>query len=423
MKTLAFFRFKGDEIMGIRQKLLGGLDGNAYYSIIMEPLWAVFGGMIFFYQPLYMKHLNVSEVQMGFLNSLAAVLAVLTSFVAGPITDRYGRKKTTLVFDLVCWSATMFVWAVSQNYWYFLIAVVLNSFNKISYISWTCLSVEDTPEDKRVYFFSLIMIINLASGIFAPIAGVLVDKIGVVYAMRIIYGLGFLSMTAMFLIRNKFVKETELGKKLMKQHSEITIKDKIKDYKEAILYFYNSKVTLLVFFILLIGQLQISFLYFQAVYLKDVVGIKESLTSMVPGISAITNLVVYFGFMEVLRRRGDKFSLVTGLLLNTIGVFLLILVRPKGYILLLISTIFMAAGNLITITFRETIWNNVIGEKERAKVFSAASSLIALITIPAGYLSGYMYKLNPVYPFLVSVVLYLVGTYIAVVVKRMDNLN
>lgn len=44
----------------LRDKILGGLDGNAYYSIIMEPLWAVFGGMIFFYQPLYMKHLNVT---------------------------------------------------------------------------------------------------------------------------------------------------------------------------------------------------------------------------------------------------------------------------------------------------------------------------------------------------------------------------
>ncbi|WDC84760.1 MFS transporter [Caloramator sp. mosi_1] len=290
----------------LRQKLLGGLDGNAYYSIIMEPLWAVFGGMIFFYQPLYMKHLNVTEVQMGFLNSLAATLAVITSFIAGPITDRFGRKRTTLVFDLICWSMTMFVWAISQNYWYFLLAVVLNSFNKISYISWTCLSIEDTEEDKRVYFFSLIMIINLASGIFAPLAGILVEKIGVVNAMRLIYGLGCISMTAMFFIRNKFVKETGIGKRMMKEHSEFSVKDKIRDYKEAIVYFYNSKVTLLMFFILLIGQLQMSFLYFQSVYLKDIIGIKESLTSIVPGISAVVNLMVYFVFMDKLRRVGDK---------------------------------------------------------------------------------------------------------------------
>jgi MFS family permease len=407
----------------LRKKLLGGLDGNAYYSIIMEPLWAVFGGMIFFYQPLYMKHLNVTEVQMGFLNSLAAALAVITSFVAGPITDRFGRKRTTLVFDIVCWSMTMFVWAISQNYWYFLLAVILNSFNKISYISWTCLSIEDTPEDKRVYFFSLIMIINLASGIFAPMAGVLVEKIGVVDAMRIIYGLGCISMTAMFLIRNRYVKETEIGKRMMKEHSEFSVKDKIRDYKEALVYFYNSKVTLVMFFILLIGQLQISFLYFQSVYLKDVIGIKESLTSMVPGVSAIVNLVVYFVFMDKLRRIGDKKSLFYGLTFNSIGVLLLILVRPRGYLLLLVSIIFMAAGNLITIVFRETIWNNVIGERERAKIFSAASAFIALISIPAGYVSGFIYNLNPIFPFYASLILYIIAVWLSMRVNRMYKNN
>ncbi|SHE38919.1 MFS transporter [Caloramator proteoclasticus] len=410
-------------MQSLRRRLLGGLDGNAYYSIIMEPLWAVFGGMIFFYQPLYMKHLNVTEVQMGFLNSLAAALAVITSFVAGPITDRFGRKRTTLVFDLVCWSMTMFVWAISQNYWYFLLAVILNSFNKISYISWTCLSIEDTPEDKRVYFFSLIMIINLASGIFAPLAGVLVEKIGVVDAMRIIYGLGCISMTTMFLIRNKYVKETEIGKRMMKEHSEFSVKDKIRDYKEAIVYFYKSKVTLLMFFILLIGQLQMSFLYFQSVYLKDVIGIKESLTSMVPGISAVVNLIVYFVFMDKLRIIGDKKSLFYGLAFNTIGVLLLILVRPREYLLLFISIVFMAAGNLITIVFRETIWNNVIGERERAKIFSAASAFIALISIPAGYVSGYMYNLNPIFPFYASLILYIVAVLLSMRVNRIYKNN
>lgn len=406
---------------GFRYKLFGGLEGNAYYSVIMEPLWAIFGGMIFFYQPLYMKHLNVTEVQMGFLNSLASALAVITAFIGGPITDRFGRKNTTLVFDLIGWSATMFIWAVSQNYLYFLIAVITNSFCKISYISWTCLSVEDTPEDKRVYFFSLIMIINLASGIFAPIAGVLVEKIGVVYAMRIIYGLGFLSMTSMFLIRHKFVKETELGKKLIKQHNQFSLKEKILDYKEAIIYFYKNRVTFLVFFILLIGQLQMYFLYYQSVYLKDVIGIKESLTSMVPGISAVTNLIVYFLFMELLRSKGDKDSLAIGLFLHAVGVILLLLVRPKGYIILLLSTIFMAAGNLITITFRETLWNNVIGEKERAKVFSTASGLVALISIPAGYVSGHLYNLNPAYPFVVSLIMFVVGFTISVMIKKIQK--
>ncbi|MBZ4662734.1 MAG: hypothetical protein JG776_416 [Caloramator sp.] len=166
-----------------------------------------------------------------------------------------------------------------------------------------------------------------------------------------------------------------------------------------------------------------SFLYFQSVYLKDVIGIRESLTSMVPGVSAVVNLVVYFVFMDKLRRIGDKKSLFYGLTFNSIGVLLLILVRPRGYLLLLVSIIFMAAGNLITIVFRETIWNNVIGERERAKIFSAASAFIALISIPAGYVSGYMYNLNPIFPFYASLILYIVAVLLSMRVNRIYKNN
>ncbi|WDU83722.1 hypothetical protein [Caloramator sp. Dgby_cultured_2] len=31
-----------------KYKILGNLEGNAYACIIFEPMWAIFGGMIFF---------------------------------------------------------------------------------------------------------------------------------------------------------------------------------------------------------------------------------------------------------------------------------------------------------------------------------------------------------------------------------------
>lgn len=137
-------------------RIVGDLEGNALDCVVLEPMYAIFAGLITFYQPLYMKSLGVTEVQMGMLNSLLAVCAVVTSLIAGPITDRMGRKKSTLYFDYVAWTVPMAVWAISQNFWYFFIAVLFNSFSKVPYTSWTCLTIEDTPEDKRVLFFSLL---------------------------------------------------------------------------------------------------------------------------------------------------------------------------------------------------------------------------------------------------------------------------
>ncbi|SEF52497.1 Na+/melibiose symporter [Caloramator fervidus] len=401
----------------IKNKLLGDLKGNAYACIIFEPMWAIFGGMIFFYQPLYMKSLGLDEIEIGFLNSFITGLMVFTSFIAGPITDRLGRRKTTLLFDLISWSGSMLVWAISKNFYFFLLAAFLNSFQKVSYTSWTCLAVEDTEEEKRIRFFSLIMIINLASGIFTPLAGLLVDKFGIEKAMRLIYFLGFISMTLMFLGRHKLTCETKIGLQLIKKHRNISLKEKIKDYKDSMLYFVTNKITFLVFLIMLLTYLQNSFLYFQPIYLKDVLSMTESETALIPGLSALVNLLIYFGFMDFLTRKGEINSLILGLFLNMLGIFVFIFAKPQFYIPLVFSTILMAAGNLITITFRETLWNNVIGKEERAKIFSATQGLIALISIPSGYFSGWLYSIMPIFPFVVSLVLYKMALYLSFKIK------
>jgi MFS family permease len=361
--------FKSRKNNYLFRKIFGDLDGNALDCALIEPLWAVFGGMITFYQPLYMKALGVSEVNMGLLNSLLAILMVITSFIAGPITDRMGRKRTSLVFDIITWTAAMLIWAVSQNFWFFFAAVVFNSFGKITYTSWTCLAIEDTPEDKRVQFFGLLMIINLGSGIFTPITGFFINKFGVVPAMRGIYIFGCISMTTMFFIRNYMVEETRVGKELMKLHSSISLKEKYRDYVNAIKYMFTNSLTLIVLLIMILTNFQLSFQFFNAVYLKDTLKLSAAMTSLYPGISAIVNLIVYFVFIPKLMKKASSNGLILGLALLTLGSVLFLVVKPGAYIVFLISIILTASGNILMNIFRDTLWNNVIGEGKELKFF------------------------------------------------------
>ena len=57
-------------------------------------------------------------------------------------------------------------------------------------------------------------------------------------------------------------------------------------------------------------------------------------------------------------------------------------------------------------TFRDTLWNNVIGESERAKIFSACQGLISIISIPSGIIAGFLFKANPIYPFVASFIIF-----------------
>lgn len=413
--------FKSKKNSYIFHKIFGDLDGNALDCAVLEPLWALFGGMIIFYQPLYMKALGVSEVNMGLLNSLLAIFMVITSFMAGPITDRIGRKKTSLVFDIITWTVAMLIWAFSQNFWFFLAAIVFNSFGKITYTSWTCLAVEDTPEDKRVQFFGILMIINLGSGIFTPISGFFINRFGVVPAMRGIYLFGCISMTTMFLLRNYMVEETHIGKELMKLHSTISLKEKLQDYVNAMKYMFTNPLTFIVLLIMILTNFQLSFQFFNAVYLKDTLKLSAAMTSLYPSLSAIVNLIVYFIFIPKLMKRPSSKGLILGLALLTLGSILFLMVKPGGYMLFVFSIILTASGNILMNIFRDTLWNNVIGESERAKIFSACQGIISIIAIPSGIIAGTLYKSKSIYPFIGSAIIFFTTLIFAIVASRVER--
>lgn len=403
------------------RKITKDLDGNALICAYIEPLWAVFNGMIFFYMPLYMESQGLTVVQMGFINSFGAVLAAFTSFMAGPVTDRLGRKKTSLYFDVISWSIAMAIWAVSQNFFFFLAAAAFNAFSKVPSTSWTCLAIEDTAPEKRAVFFGLITIISLGSGIFTPVTGFMIARLGTSMAMRILLSIGFLSMTSMFLIRNRLVSETQIGLKLMEVHSTISIKEKFIDYKNAMTYMITRPITLITLIILLLTNFQIAFQFYLVVYLKDVLGLKASVTSVIPGISAFINLLIYFLYIPKLIRRKETVNLNFGLVLSVVGSFTFLFIYKGNYALLFISTLFTAAGNLIMTTFRDTLWNNVIGESERAKIYSAAQGLVSIIAIPSGIVAGLFYKLNPVFPFVTNLVIFIIAAVLSYAAMKLDN--
>lgn len=407
----------------IVSKIMLGLSGNAFTCAIIEPLWAIFFGIIFFYMPLYMKALGVSEIDMGFINSFGAVLATITSFMAGPITDKLGRKKTTMVFDLVAWTTAMAVWAISQNFWFFILGATLNAFSKIPATSWTCLAIEDTPTEKRAIFFGLITIIGLGSGIFTPITGLLIDRYGTISTMRPLLIIGCLSMTLMFFIRNNYVTETQIGRELMHIHNNISIKDKCLDYARAMKYMFTNPLTLVVLFIVLLTNFQVAFQFYLVIYLKDILGLSASVTSLIPGLSALVNLVIYFVFIPVMIKRKETNNLSLGLALSLVGTGLFLFVARGNYTLLFFSTILTAAGNLITLTFRDTLWNNVIGESERAKIFSACQGLISIIAIPSGIIAGLLFHDKPLYPFITCFAIFAISFILSIYIVKTEKLK
>ena len=97
--------------------LLGRLrkNKNAWHMLLCEPLWGIVFNLFNPFLYVYMSALGCTEVQIGLLTSVGLFGQFLFSLVAAPITDRIGRRWTTLLFDLASWSIAAFIWAIGRE--------------------------------------------------------------------------------------------------------------------------------------------------------------------------------------------------------------------------------------------------------------------------------------------------------------------
>ena len=133
-------------------------------------------------------------------------------FLSGAIIDKMGRRLSTAIFDFIAWSIPCLIWASSQGFWFFVVAALLNGTMKITQVSWDCLLVEDAPKDIITHLYSWVLIFTNLSAIFAPISSILVAKLTLAPAIRILYINAFVIMTIKILILYKMSTETAVGK-------------------------------------------------------------------------------------------------------------------------------------------------------------------------------------------------------------------
>ena len=118
---------------------------------------------------VYMLGLGVTDQQIGSIASMGLVAQVFTALISGAIVDKFGRRLTLFIGDLLCWSVPCLIWFAAQDVRYFIAAALMNSLWRISHTAWTCLMVEDAETRHLVHIWTWIMIFAFSSAFFAPL--------------------------------------------------------------------------------------------------------------------------------------------------------------------------------------------------------------------------------------------------------------
>ena len=83
------------------RRYLGRLKGNARVCICFHPLWGIPFTFYYYYLSMYLKEMGVSDTGLGQIMLAGTAASFVFSIVSAPLVDRMGRRRSTLVFDLL----------------------------------------------------------------------------------------------------------------------------------------------------------------------------------------------------------------------------------------------------------------------------------------------------------------------------------
>ena len=126
------------------------LKGNPRITVLTEVMFGIPYNLFAPFFSVYMLAFGVTDQQIGALASLGLVVQIFSALLSGVIVDKFGRRWTLFICDMLCWSVPCIIWAVAQDLRFFIAAAIMNSLWRISHTAWTCLMVEDA-EERQVY--------------------------------------------------------------------------------------------------------------------------------------------------------------------------------------------------------------------------------------------------------------------------------
>jgi len=389
-------------------ELLKHNRGNPRTLILMEPLWGIPYNLIAPFATLYMYTQGITDVQIGLILSIAMFVQVFFSFFGGILTDKLGRKFTTMMGDFFGWCIACLIWAVSSNFWLFLIAVLFNSFEQINQTAWFCLLIEDAKSKDLLGIYTWVNIGGLVSIFFAPISGLLIYSFTMVPVVRVLYIVFAVNMLIKVIITFRYCDETKQGKIRMAETKGIPVLHMLYEYKELIpKVLINKEIMKVIFVSVILHITNLVGTSFFSLYVTQRLGIADRYLAFFPILNATVMLIFMIGIQHRLESVKFRIPMWIGLVLYAACSILLIL-TPIGSILFIIIYVFVAAvANALVMPRKDALLQLNIDPKERARINALIMSFTIAFASPFGYLAGLLSSIDRRLPFVFTFTIFI----------------
>lgn len=382
------------------------LKGNPRACIWTEPLWGISYNLYLPYVTLFMAAIGMNYAEIGYVTSITMASQMVFAVLSGVVADKMGRRKCTLVFDVLSWSVPELLWMFSQDFRWFAVAAAFNGMWRITENSWNLLLIEDAPKEQIMPLLSLTQLMGLLAAFFTPLSKFAIDAFGLVPTMRVLYGLAFTMMTSKFVILYFWGSETKDGLRRMEATKNQSTLKMLWECKDVYLRIIREKRMILTLGILAAYTLTTTINNnYWALYIRDILGIADGNVALFTTLKSL----VTFGCIFVLVPKAQRVPFKNPLL-YALAVFcvshVLLLVCPKNWMLvpvLIISVALEATALSVLNPITSSLLFINADDNERARVCGMVFATVALIVTVFPALIGQMAQVSLALPFMINI--------------------
>ena len=396
------------------------LKGNPRITVLTEVMFGIPYNLFAPYFSVYMLALGMTDKQIGSLASLGLVVQVFSALLSGAIVDKFGRRLTLFVCDMLCWSVPCLIWAVAQDLHFFIAAALMNSLWRISHTAWTCLMVEDAEERHLVHIWTWIMIFAVCSAFFAPFGGWFVERFGLVPAVRGLFVFGFILLTAKFVVLYLYSHETVRGVQRMQESRNRSLISLLREYRSVFNQLWHSRPILAALSLMVITNIYtIISNSFWGVLFTSKLGFADSEISTYVAVRSIVMTVCFFLIGPRLTNlRRFRLPLWMGFLAFFISQLLLVVMPPRAIPLLVTSVMLEAVAASLVSPMTESLLALSMESDERARVSAIVYVALIVLISPFGWIAGQLSALDRSLPFALNMFLFATGIILVWIIGR-----
>ena len=388
--------------------VLAGNKGNPRTLVLIEPLWGIPYNLIAPFATLYMYTQGITDVQIGLILSITMVVQVFFSFFGGILTDKLGRKFTTMMGDFFGWTLACLIWAISNNFWLFLAAAILNCFEQINQTAWYCLLIEDANPKDLVGIYTWVNIGGLVAIFFAPLSGLFVSSYSVVPVVRVLYALFSLTMVTKTFITFKFCHETKQGKIRRAETKGVSVFHMLGEYRQLIPLLLKDKGVLKAVAVAVILYVpNIVSTNFFCLYVTQRLGLSENYLALFPILNAAVMLIFMVGIQHRMSAAKFRVPLWVGLGLYCVAALALIFSPADNLGFVLVYVFAAAVAAALVNPRKDALLQLNINPQERARLNALIMASTIALSSPFGYLAGWLSSLDRRLPFAFTFLLFI----------------